>query len=91
MMERRIIIGHLRCVECKTTPAQSKSLLTSSSIIQLIRIGWMDGTQEADMQWNNLNDSKAATDTLLAFVKAAPASDQAPNALIERGEYFRAR
>jgi len=44
---------------------------------------WADGwTQEADTQWNNLNDSKAATDTLLGFVKAAPASDQAPLALM---------
>ncbi len=50
---------------------------------------WVDGwTQEADMQWNNLNDSKAATDTLLAFVKAAPASDQAPNALMSAASIF---
>jgi soluble lytic murein transglycosylase len=50
---------------------------------------WVDGwTQEADTQWNNLNDSKAATDTLLGFVKAAPASDQAPNALMSAASIF---
>ncbi len=33
---------------------------------------WADAwKQEADTQWNNLNDSKAATDTLLGFVKTA--------------------
>ena len=50
---------------------------------------WVDGwIQEADTQWNNLNDSQAATDTLLGFVKAAPASDQAPNALMSAASIF---
>ncbi|HUI88833.1 MAG TPA: transglycosylase SLT domain-containing protein [Anaerolineales bacterium] len=50
---------------------------------------WVDGwTQKADTQWNNLNDSKAATDTLLGFVQAAPASDQAPNALMSAASIF---
>ena len=50
---------------------------------------WGDGwTQKADTQWNNLNDSKAATDTLLGFVKAAAASDQAPAALMSAASIF---
>jgi soluble lytic murein transglycosylase len=50
---------------------------------------WVDGwTQKADTQWSDLNDSKAATDTLLAFVKAAPASDQAPLALMTAASIF---
>ncbi|HUH96901.1 MAG TPA: transglycosylase SLT domain-containing protein [Anaerolineales bacterium] len=44
---------------------------------------WADGwTQEADTQWNNLDDSQGAADTLLGFVQAASASDQAPDALM---------
>ena len=50
---------------------------------------WVDGwNQKADTQWNNLNDSKGATDTLLGFVKAAPASDQAPGALMRAASIF---
>jgi soluble lytic murein transglycosylase len=50
---------------------------------------WANGwTQKADTQWNNIHDSKAATDTLLAFVKAAPASDQAPLALMNAASIF---
>jgi soluble lytic murein transglycosylase len=50
---------------------------------------WVDGwTQKADIQWTNLEDAKAATDTLLAFVKAAPASDQAPVALMTAASIF---
>jgi len=50
---------------------------------------WADGwTQEADTQWDNLNDSQAATDILLGFVKAAPASDQAPDALMSAASIF---
>jgi soluble lytic murein transglycosylase len=50
---------------------------------------WVDGwTQKANTQWDNLNDSKAATDTLLGFVKASPASDQAPDALMSAASIF---
>jgi soluble lytic murein transglycosylase len=43
---------------------------------------------KGDTQWTNLDDAKAATDTLLAFVKAAPASDQAPVALMTAASIF---
>ena len=50
---------------------------------------WADAwKQEANTQWNNLNDSKAATDTLLGFVKTAAASDQAPDALMSAASIF---
>ena len=50
---------------------------------------WADAwNQEAKTQWNNLNDSKAATDTLLGFVKTAAASDQAPGALMSAASIF---
>jgi soluble lytic murein transglycosylase len=50
---------------------------------------WVDGwNQEADTQWENLNDSQSAADTLLGFVKAAPASNQAPDALMSAASIF---
>ncbi|MGA7193732.1 MAG: transglycosylase SLT domain-containing protein [Anaerolineales bacterium] len=50
---------------------------------------WVDGwNQKADTQWNDLNDSQAAVDTLLGLVQAAPASDQAPDALMGAASIF---
>ena len=88
MMERHITIKRLRYGECKTTTAQSMNLLTSFSIIHPIRIGWMDGIKRRIRNGTTLTISKAATDTLLGFVKAAAASDQAPDALMSAASIF---
>ena len=50
---------------------------------------WVDAwDREADMQWNDLNNPQAATDTLIGFVKAASASDHAPAALMTAARIF---